>query len=152
MKYQGCLLAVQDMAASKRFYEEVLRQTPVMDIGGHVAFAGFSLQEGYAGLVGLAEEGGKAPSAQFQLYFEVEDLDETFLEMKQAEGLQWLHEIREYPWGQRDVRVYDPDGHIVEVAEEMGTVIRRLFRQGMTAEEIAGKTMFPPDAVKQYLD
>ena len=50
---------------------------------------------------------------------------------KRIHSLQWVHEIREYPWGQRDIRVYDPDKHIVEIAEDMTTVIRRFFTQGM---------------------
>ena len=43
MKYQGCLLAVKDISASKSFYETVLHQNAVMDIGEHVSFEGFSL-------------------------------------------------------------------------------------------------------------
>ncbi len=54
------------------------------------------------------------------------------------------------PWGQRDIRVYDPDKHIVEIAENMNTVIKRFFSQGMSAEEVAKRTMFPLDVVKQY--
>lgn len=65
-------------------------------------------------------------------------------------GLQWVHEIREYPRGQRDIRVYDPDMHIVEVAEDMGTVIKRFFSQGMTAKEVARRTMYPLEVVEQY--
>ena len=47
IKYQGCLLSVKDMEASKRFYQEVLGQKLIMDIGAHVSFEGFSLQQGY---------------------------------------------------------------------------------------------------------
>lgn len=36
MKYQGCLLAVRDISASKHFYENVLHQNAIMDIGAHV--------------------------------------------------------------------------------------------------------------------
>ena len=151
MKYQGCLLAVKDISASKYFYENVLHQKVVMDIGVHVTFEGFSLQQGYAELIGLAEDSVKEQSHNFQVYFEVEDLDKVYAEMKKIPSLQWVHEMKEYPWGQRDLRIYDPDQHIVEVAEEMDTVIKRFFKQGMTAEEISGRTMFPVDAVKQYI-
>lgn len=125
MKYQGCLLAVRDITASKRFYETVLCQKPVMDLGEHVAFEGFSLQQGFAGLLGMADVPGEMPPHNFQLYFEVEDLDKAYGKIKAVPGLQWVHELREYPWGQRDIRLYDPDRHIVEIAEEMKTVVRR---------------------------
>lgn len=32
MKYQGCLLAVKDISASKHFYEKVLHQKAIMDM------------------------------------------------------------------------------------------------------------------------
>ncbi len=150
MTYQGCLLAVKDISASKHFYEQVLHQTPVMDMGIHVTYNGFSLQQGYAELIGLSSGQVKEKSHNFQLYFEVEDLDRVFAELKETPGIQWLHEIKEYPWGQRDVRVYDPDWHVVEIAEDMNTVIKRFFAQGMSAEEVAVRTMFPLEAVNQF--
>lgn len=150
MKYQGCLLAVNDIAASRHFYEEVLHQNAVMDIGAHVTFEGFSLQQGYAGLIGVAAESVKEQSHNFQVYFEVEDLDKVYARLKRISGLQWVHEIKEYPWGQRNIRIYDPDRHIVEIAEGMDTVIKRFFSQGKTAEETAALTMFPLEFVTQY--
>lgn len=150
MKYQGCLLAVRDISVSRHFYETVLHQKAVMDIGEHITFEGFSLQQGYAGLIGMPADSVKEQSHNFQLYFEVEDLDSVYADLKRIPALQWVHEIKEYPWGQRDIRLYDPDRHIVEIAEEMAAVIRRFFNQGMSAEEVAGRTMFPLEVVKQY--
>ena len=149
MKYQGCLLAVKDISAAKNFYETVLHQTAVMDIGEHVAFEGFSLQQGYAEIVGIASDSLKEQSHNFQLYFEVEDLDQVCTELKCIPNLQWVHEIREYPWGQRNIRVYDPDKHIVEIAEDMTMVFKRFFAQGMSSEEVAKRTMYPLEAVNQ---
>ncbi|NWL86691.1 MULTISPECIES: VOC family protein [unclassified Paenibacillus] len=151
MKYQGCLLAVRDISASKHFYEKVLHQNIVMDIGAHVTFEGFSLQQGYAEFFGIAVDRVKEQSHNFQVYFEVEDLDKVYAEMKSIPDLQWVHEIKEYPWGQRGIRVYDPDKHIVEIAEDMITVIKRFFSQDMSAEEVAKHTMFPLEVVKQYI-
>jgi len=150
MKYEGCLLAVKDISASKHFYEKVLHQKAIMDIGVHVTFEGFSLQQGYAELVGVTVDSVKEQSHNFQLYFEVEDIDKVYAEMKSISGLQWVHKIKEYPWGQRDIRVYDPDNHIVEIAEDMNTVIKRFLNQGMSMEKVAKRTMFPIEVVKQY--
>lgn len=143
-------MAVKDIAASKSFYETVLYQNAVMDIGEHVAFEGFSLQQGYAEMIGIAADCVKEQSHNFQLYFEVEDLDQVYAELKSIPGLQWVHELREYPWGQRDIRLYDPDGHIVEIAEDMVTVIIRFFAGGMSAGEVAERTMYPLEIVQQY--
>ncbi len=150
MKYQGCLLAVTDMTVSKKFYEKVLHQKILMDIGAHVTFEGFSLQQGYAELIGVPSDSVREQPHNFQVYFEVEDLDTVYTELKCTPGLLWVHEIREYPWGQRDIRIYDPDKHIVEIAEGIGVVIKRFIRQGMSVEEVVGRTMFPLEVVKQY--
>ena len=50
--------------------------------------------------------------------------------------------------GQRDIRIYDPDMHIVEIAESMESVIRRFLSQGMSVDEISKRTMYPVDALK----
>lgn len=92
----------------------------------------------------------KEQSHNFQLYFEAEDLDTVYAQMKGIADLQFVHEIREYTWGQRDIRVYNPDYHIVEIAEDMNTVIKRFLHLGMSVEEIAKRTMFPIEIVKQY--
>ena len=151
MKYQGCLLAVRDIAVSKNFYEKVLHQKILMDIGVHVTFEGFSLQQGYAELIGVPSDSVREQSHNFQVYFEVEDLDAVYTELKHTPGLLWVHEIKEYPWGQRDIRVYDPDKHIVEIAEDIGVVIKRFLGQGMSEEEVAERTMFPLEIVKHYV-
>lgn len=150
MKYQGCLLAVKDIAASKHFYEKVLHQNVLMDIGEHVTFEGFSLQQGYAELIGVPADSIHEQPHNFQVYFEVEDLDAVYAELINVGVLQWVHEIKEYPWGQRDIRVYDPDKHIVEIAEEMGVVVKRFLGKGMSVDEVAKRTMFPVEFVKQY--
>ena len=105
MKYQGCLLAVKDISVSKTFYEKVLHQNAVMSLGEHVTFEGFSLQQGYAELVGVSVDSVKEYSHNFQVYFEVENLDEVYAELKSTSGLQWVHEIKEYP-GDRGIYEY----------------------------------------------
>lgn len=57
---------------------------------------------------------------------------------------------RGFLWGQRDIRLYDPDSHIVEIAEDMVTVIKRFFAGGMSAGEVAERTMYPLEIVQQY--
>lgn len=151
MKYQGCLIAVKDMATSKNFYENVLGQKAVMDIGVHVSFEGFSLQQGFDEVIGISANSVKSKEHNFQLYFELYDLDAAFEKMKSIPELEWVHEIKEYAWGQRDFRVYDPDYHIIEIAESMESVVKRFLGQGMSVEEVSKKTMYPLDVLKQML-
>ncbi|GLB29693.1 glyoxalase [Lacrimispora amygdalina] len=151
MQYQGTLIAVSDMEKAKYFYETVMEQTIMMDLGVHVSFErGLSLQSNYAELVG-ADLPCKAQPNNFQLYFEVENLDYWQDKISSTEGIEFIHKAKEYPWGQRVIRFYDYDKFIVEVAESMASVAKRFLAQGLSIEETAKKTMFPVEFVKSLM-
>ena len=151
MQYQGTLIAVSDMEKSKHFYETVMEQKIMMDLGVHVAFErGLSLQSNYAELVGVNLP-GKNQANNFQLYFEVENLDYWQDKISAAEGIEFIHKAKEYPWGQRVMRFYDYDKFIVEVAESMESVAKRFLAQGLSIEEAAERTMFPVAFVKSLV-
>ena len=40
-------------------------------------------------------------------------------------------------WGQRVIRFYDPDQHLIEVGESMKSVAEKYITAGMTLDEIA---------------
>ena len=161
----GVLLAVSNIEKAKNFYETVLEQKIVADDGAYIVEfeSGFGLQADYAGLV----EGGKEPfskyptgaklvmktkSNNYQLAFEVEDLDYWVEKIKSANDVEILHDIAEYSWGQRVIRFYDYDGHIVELGEELKVVIKRFLAQGLTLEEIAERFGDSVEMVQQILD
>lgn len=151
MKYSGTLIAVSDMSKSKEFYETVLEQKVMMDLGVHVAFeSGLSLQSNYAELVG-ADLPFYQKSNSFQLYFEVEDIEHWNTKIRAVSGIEFIHDAKEYPWGQRVMRFYDFDKHIVEVAESMVSVAKRFLKQGLSLEETAKRTMFPLEFIQQCL-
>lgn len=151
MRYGGSLISVSNMEQSKNFYEKVMEQEIGMDLGTHVLFlSGLSLQSDYEDLVG---EGLKPyyGSNSFQLYFEVENLEEWERKIKNTPGIEMIHESKEYSWGQRVIRFYDFDKHIVEVSESMDSVAKRFLSAGLSAEETAAKTMFPVEYVKTLM-
>ena len=49
------------------------------------------------------------------------------------------------------MRFYDPDGHIIEVGENIQSVCRRFADSGMTPEQIAVRMDVPPEAVFFWL-
>lgn len=152
MKYSGTLIAVDNMEVSKKFYAEVLKQNIIFDIGAHVAFEGnLSLQENYADLVGFNKDDAVKCSKNFELYFEEEDLDGFVKHLKNYSEIKYLHGIKAYEWGQRVIRFYDPNLHIIEVAESMVAVIKRFLNQGLSVDEVASRTMYPVEFVKNCL-
>ncbi len=151
MQYQGTLIAVSDMAKAKYFYETVMEQKVMMDLGVHVAFeGGLALQSNYSELVGV-DLPGKVQPNNFQLYFEVEDLGFWQDKINSTKGIEFIHKAKEYPWGQRVIRFYDYDKFIVEVAESMTSVAKRFLAQGLSVEETAERTMFPAEFVKSLV-
>jgi catechol 2,3-dioxygenase-like lactoylglutathione lyase family enzyme len=149
MKYSGPLLAVKDIEKSKDFYRDVLGLKIVLDFGANVTFEpGFSIQQDFTALVGLDPASEIHPSRNFELYFEVEDLDSWHEKFTATPGLQFVHGIKEYPWGQRVFRIYDPDLHIIEFGESMEMVVKRFLAQGLSVEETAQRSMFPIEFVR----
>ena len=57
--------------------------------------------------------------------------------------ISYVHPVHQQPWGQRAMRFYDPDGHIIEVGETMPSVVRRFLAQGLTLEEVAQRMDVP---------
>ena len=55
--------------------------------------------------------------------------------------------MKEHSWGQRVVRFYDPDRHIIEVGENIKTVCRRFLDNGMTPEETARRMDVPVEFI-----
>lgn len=145
MEYTATLICVKDMEAAKKFYVELLEQSITMDLGANVALGkGIALQT----MDTWGELIGQETVAQFgwssgELVFETEDLDAFMERLAAWPQIKLMHPVRLYPWGQRVVRLYDPDGHLVEVGESMKVVVKRFLAQGMSMEEVEKATMFP---------
>ncbi len=66
--------------------------------------------------------------------------------------MEYLGEVIEHSWGQRVIRFYDPDGHIIEVGEDMKMVIKRFLASDMTMEEISVKMDASVEDLTKLLD
>lgn len=142
--FQSSVIFVKDIKTSRRFYEDLMGQKIAFDFGENVSFAGgFAIHE--ADHISQIMFGRPARDVEhlgcenFELYFETDDLDAVLQRLSDA-GVQFVHSVREQPWGQRVFRCYDPDVHIVEIGEPMQAVIRRFLAQGMSEEETARRS------------
>ena len=146
IRFTSTLITVSDMNTARDFYERLLGQEVEYDFGENLSFVGgFALHERghfHRLLASSATEGGNGPHYDMELYFECEDIEVVDACLR-AEGVAFVHPLREQPWAQRVVRVFDPDGTIVEIGEPMPVVVSRLARQGMEEEAIAARTSIP---------
>ena len=78
--------------------------------------------------------------------------EEVFYQHLESFDILYIHKLHEHPWGQRVVRFYDPDGHIIEAAEKLDAVIARFVAQGLSPEETANRMGIPLDFVVSSLN
>lgn len=57
--------------------------------------------------------------------------------------ISYVHPLIEHSWGQKVVRIYDPDMHIIEVGENIKAVCLRFLNSGMSKEEVAKRMDVP---------
>ena len=152
MKYVSTVLAVADIHAERAFYEELFGLEVYQDYGINVSFTcGLSLQQEFDWLVGLPKESVLKKSDNIELCFEEEDFDGFLKKLEQMPDIVSLGVV-EHGWGQRVVRFYDLDGHLVEVGEDMGMVVRRFLRSGMTMEEVSNRMDVSMGDLKKLLE
>lgn len=143
MKLKNPMLVVNDIDASVDFYKKVLGLRVIVDFGANKTLTGgLSLQtiDTYKEFINkdLITFGGN----NFEIYFEEDDFD-RFLEKLQKYNVEFVHPPLEHTWGQRVVRFYDLDQHIVEVGENIKVVCKRFLDSGMTPEEVAQRMDVP---------
>ncbi len=138
MRYFGTVLSVADIGAARAFYEDLFALEVFQDYGKNVAFTcGLALQQDFDWLVGLPRQSIVRKPGNMEICFEEQDFDGFLGKLKAYPNIEYLGEIVEHSWGQRVVRFYDPDGHIIEVGEEMKMVVERFLASGMTMEEVS---------------
>ena len=140
MKYICTVISVSDIEAAKKFYKDLFGLKIYQDYGKNIAFTcGLALQQDFDWLVNLPKEKVLKKSNNVEIAFEESDFDEFLIRLKQYENIEYLDEVMEHTWGQRVIRFYDLDGHIIEVGESMKIVIQRFLSTGMTMEEISSE-------------
>ena len=115
---------VRDLAVSRRFYEELLGLEigRIMSNGPKeiaIAYkAGLSiwqLDHAYDVIFGQSmPRPAELGCGNSEFSFETPQLEALAARLEQA-GIGFAQPLCELPWGQRAIRVYDPDGHIIDI-------------------------------------
>ena len=134
MKLKNPMLVVTDIDRSVEFYKKVFGLHIIMDFGANKTLTG--------GLALQTVETYKAFIGTNDISFEEDDFDKFADKLKECD-IEYVHPIIEHSWGQRVVRFYDPDKHIIEVGENMKVVCKRFLDSGMTPEQVAKRMDVP---------
>ncbi|MBN1143322.1 MAG: VOC family protein [Bacteroidales bacterium] len=149
-------LFVKDIHVSREFYETTLQLQTELDFGKNIIFKGglaiWEIQNCHIipTELGLEKISDRTVN-RFELYFETEDLDAVYNRVKQN-GIRFMHEIHEEIWGQRTIRFFDPDNHLIEIGETLQQFVSRFYNQGMTIEQVSEKTHVPAEEVKRLIE
>jgi catechol 2,3-dioxygenase-like lactoylglutathione lyase family enzyme len=112
-------LLVEDVAAARRFYRDVLGLDVVKDSKGYVELAGGGVRLALFSRRDLGEllDVPNEKVGPVDLSLSVEDMDGAFEELA-ARGAETLVAPKKMPWGKRAAFVRDEDGNLVELTEE----------------------------------
>ena len=152
MKFTSAMIVVQDMEKSRKFYENLLNQKVLLDLGANVSYEGFALMDFKRWMEFLEKEESDfsfLKSNVYELYFEIDDYDNFIEKLNNFKDfeVEIAHKTKEFPWGQRVIRFYDPDNHMVEVGESLESVANKFHSDGMSVEEIAKRMGIPEENV-----
>ena len=140
MKHVCMLISVADINAARKFYEDLFGLEVFQDYGKNIAFTcGLALQQDFDWLVNLPKEKILKKANNAEIVFEEQDFDGFLNKLKAYSEIEYLGEVIEHSWGQRVIRFYDLDEHLIEVGEDMQMVVKRFFASGMTMEEVSAK-------------
>ena len=71
-----------------------------------------------------------------ELYFEEDKFDDFIAKLQQRNNIRYIGDgVKEADQGQRSIRFYDLDGHIIEVGENMKMVVKRFLDFGLSMTE-----------------
>ena len=143
MKFKNPLLVVTDMKKSIEFYKNVLGLRVIMDFGANVTLTGgvcLQTKDTWSEFIGTNDI--RFCGNNGEIYFEEDDFD-LFIKRLETFEISYVHPVKEHSFGQRAVRFYDPDNHIIEVGENIKTVCKRFLDSGMTAEQVAQRMDVP---------
>ncbi len=116
MKLKNFLIVVKDIERSRQFYHDLFGLEMILDNDGNMVLTeGLVLQEEKYWKEFLGKD-IIPESNSSELYFEEADI-EGFAEKLERyyPEVRYVNRLMTHSWGQKVIRFYDPDGHLIEV-------------------------------------
>lgn len=153
MKYKGTMLVVKNIEKSKEFYTKVLGVRVISDYGENATFTGgvsVQTEKSWMEFTNCNKDFFKYQGNVVELYFEEEKFDE-FVKKIHCMDVEFVGQESTMPWGQKVIRFYDPDKHIVEVGEDLTIMMKRLHDSGLSLDKLVEKTFIKNSIIERML-
>jgi len=118
------ILIVDDLDRALNFYTEVLglrlghRSGDYAQMDTGTTRLGFYTRDAMSKTLGMSLKLPDYEAPAFEIGFKVPDVDDAY-EQLVAKGASPLTSPITHPWGQRTAYVRDPDGHLIELAQDL---------------------------------
>ncbi|MGE4398118.1 MAG: VOC family protein [Campylobacterales bacterium] len=151
MTLTATAIFVDNIEISKEFYVDALGQKIVMESeGAYIAFeSGLAIWKTQMATETIFGAAQKFNGQSFEICFESETIEDDFKKLTEF-GAGVISKIEPQPWGQMAFRVFDPDGHIIEVAEPLSHTVERMLDAGYSHEQVSQMTHIPLEMVEQF--
>jgi catechol 2,3-dioxygenase-like lactoylglutathione lyase family enzyme len=119
IKFQHSIALVKDIAVSKHFYQDIIGLTVEADYDNIIIFQNnFAIHKAdvFYEYINKPYHGEKMGHNNVDFYFTTNDLDGFEQKLKESD-VSFIHKIRQHEWGEKVIRIYDPDGHIIEIGD-----------------------------------
>jgi len=119
------VLIVDDLDRALVFYTEVLglrlghRSGDFAQLDTGATRLSFYTREAMVKTIGFSLQPPAQDAPGFEIGFKVPDVDAAFAELV-AQGASPVTSPTTRPWGQRTAYIRDPDGHLIELAQDLG--------------------------------
>lgn len=151
MTLRNIVLFVSDIQKSNSFYRTILDQEIEYDFGANIGYkSGLAIWRITANHEIAISEDTETRSVRTELYFELEDL-ETIKNKVVQNKVTLLHDIKTESWGQKTIRFFDPDHHLIEVGEPLEVFVGRIYKETGSLDETSEQTGVNRKMVKEIL-
>lgn len=146
LQLHSTVIFCHDFDRMQSFYQDVLQQEVEVDFGNCIGFKTkislWKLDESYPIAKKLGRTFASAGNQNMEICFETEDFEDLAMHLKQFE-INYLHQEEEETWGQKTMRLYDPENNLIEIGETIPCFVKRFRESGLSLEEVAERTSVP---------
>lgn len=119
IRFRNVIALVSDIKESKHFYEDIIGLKINQEFDTFILFEDdFAIHKAdlFYEYINKPYHGEKMGRGNVDFYFTTSDLESYRDKLREA-GVIFIHDIRRHDWGESVIRVYDPDGHILEIGD-----------------------------------
>ncbi len=117
--FRHSIALVKDISESKHFYKNVMGLKISKEYDTVIMFENdFVIHRAdvFYEYINKPYPGKKMGCDNVDFYFTTSDID-GFQQKLKEENVTFIHEIKQCDWGEKVIRIYDPDGYIVEIGD-----------------------------------